>query len=111
MLAGCCGAANHGWNGVGHPPRLPACTTMLALEGMYQTTRIGDRIAFEYGTSLFVSVSSTPASRVVARSRHAPMLRYARRPPRRSGGIGRRSGLKIRRPENRVGSSPTFGTI
>jgi hypothetical protein len=31
-------------------------------------------------------------------------------PPRRSGGIGRRSGLKIRRPQKRVGSSPTSGT-
>ena len=27
----------------------------------------------------------------------------------RSGGIGRRSGLKIRRRQKRVGSSPTFG--
>src|SRR6266571_4429027 len=28
---------------------------------------------------------------------------------RRSGGIGRRAGLKIRWPSGRVGSSPTFG--
>ena len=28
----------------------------------------------------------------------------------RSGGIGRRSGLKIRRRQKRVGSSPTFGS-
>jgi hypothetical protein len=30
--------------------------------------------------------------------------------PRRSGGIGRRAGLKIRCPKGRVGSIPTFGT-
>src|SRR5439155_5370206 len=30
-------------------------------------------------------------------------------PGRRSGGIGRRAGLKIRCPSGRVGSSPTFG--
>ena len=35
--------------------------------------------------------------------------RYAP-PPRRSGGIGRRAGLKIRWPQGRVGSSPTSGT-
>ena len=29
--------------------------------------------------------------------------------PRRSGGTGRRTGLKIRRPSGRVGSIPTFG--
>jgi hypothetical protein len=32
-------------------------------------------------------------------------------PPRRSGGIGRRSGLKIRRANTCVGSSPTSGTM
>jgi uncharacterized RDD family membrane protein YckC len=31
--------------------------------------------------------------------------------PRRSGGIGRRAGLKIRSPRGGVGSSPTSGTI
>src|SRR5690242_14554235 len=30
--------------------------------------------------------------------------------PRRSGGTGRRAGLKIRWPSGRVGSIPTFGT-
>ena len=30
--------------------------------------------------------------------------------PRRSGGIGRRSGFKIRRPQGCTGSSPVFGT-
>jgi hypothetical protein len=32
-------------------------------------------------------------------------------PPCRSGGIGRRAGLKIQWPQGRVGSSPTFGTL
>ena len=31
--------------------------------------------------------------------------------PRRSGGIGRRAGFKIRSPQGGVGSSPTSGTI
>ena len=31
--------------------------------------------------------------------------------PGRSGGIGRRTGLKIQRPHRRVGSTPTFGTF
>lgn len=30
--------------------------------------------------------------------------------PRRSGGIGRRAGFKIRSPQGGVGSSPTSGT-
>lgn len=30
--------------------------------------------------------------------------------PRRSGGIGRRAGLKIRRGNTRAGSTPAFGT-
>ena len=29
----------------------------------------------------------------------------------RNGGIGRRSGLKIRRRQKRTGSTPVFGTI
>ncbi len=32
------------------------------------------------------------------------------RKTRRSGGIGRRNGLKIRRWQQRAGSSPAFGT-
>src|SRR5690606_35869867 len=40
---------------------------------------------------------------------HRGASRYTAR-PRRNGGIGRRSGFKIRRRKKRVGSSPTSGT-
>jgi hypothetical protein len=39
-----------------------------------------------------------------------PSRRGMRRAPRRGGGIGIRSGLKIRRPQGLVGSTPTPGT-
>jgi hypothetical protein len=46
---------------------------------------------------------------------HTPIVRNSVEPglpcalERRSGGIGRRAGLKIRCPSGRVGSTPTFG--
>ena len=78
---------SHGARSLGKPATLKALLLRLTLKQDYRPAR------FSLSTE---------------RSRHGPW--YTRCSSCRSGGIGRRAGLKIRFPPGSVGSSPTSGT-